>query len=72
MRVLFYRDCRAINKLQFAEVSAAGTSITDPKAAVVLDTEWHQKKWSTQVATTKIKMVHCFHDWNVLFPSYKC
>jgi len=44
MKVLFYRDCRAINKLQFAEISAAGVTITNPNEAVVLPTEWKMKK----------------------------
>jgi len=44
MRVLFYRDCRAINKLQFGEVSADGVSITTPEEAVVLSTVWNQDK----------------------------
>jgi len=44
MRVLFYRDCRAINKLQFAEISADGINITPADEAVVLSTEWSLKK----------------------------
>lgn len=44
MRVLFYRDCRALNKLQFADVTAAGVSITPADQAEVLTTEWQQKK----------------------------
>jgi 20S proteasome subunit beta 7 len=44
MRVLFYRDCQAINKLQFAEATASGVTVTSADAPVVLTTEWHQKK----------------------------
>merc|ERR1712054_182900 len=44
MKVLFYRDCRAINKLQFAELSKDGVKITDPSTPVVLQTEWKMQK----------------------------
>jgi 20S proteasome subunit beta 7 len=37
MRVLFYRDARALNKLQRAKVTEAGVEITEPYS---LDTEW--------------------------------
>jgi 20S proteasome subunit beta 7 len=37
MRVLFYRDARAINKFQRAKVTEAGFEITDPYS---LDTDW--------------------------------
>ena len=33
----FYRDCRTINKITFAVVSAEGPSVEEP---VTLDTEW--------------------------------
>merc|ERR1712159_318822 len=44
MRVLFYRDCRAINKLQFADITADGVTITPADEPVVLTTEWQQRK----------------------------
>jgi len=44
MRVLWYRDCRAANKLQFAKMSAAGVEITPADQAIVLSTQWQQKK----------------------------
>lgn len=37
MRVCFYRDCRTINRIQFAKVDNAGVTIADP---VSLDTKW--------------------------------
>jgi 20S proteasome subunit beta 7 len=37
MRVLFYRDARSLNKIQIADVSDAGVSITEPYS---LATEW--------------------------------
>jgi len=44
MRVLWYRDCRAMNKMQFAEITADGVTITPADEAVVLPCEWRQKK----------------------------
>jgi len=44
MRVLFYRDCRAINKLQYADLTAEGVTITPLGEAVTLSTEWSLKK----------------------------
>eukprot|EP00301_Raphidiophrys_heterophryoidea_P026721 c9289_g1_i1.p1 GENE.c9289_g1_i1~~c9289_g1_i1.p1 ORF type:complete len:280 (+),score=70.68 c9289_g1_i1:2-841(+) len=41
MRVLFYRDCRTINKIQFARVDAAGVHVDEP---VVLETNWDVAK----------------------------
>eukprot|EP01029_Cantina_marsupialis_P015613 TRINITY_DN3425_c0_g1_i2.p1 TRINITY_DN3425_c0_g1~~TRINITY_DN3425_c0_g1_i2.p1 ORF type:complete len:225 (-),score=54.81 TRINITY_DN3425_c0_g1_i2:112-786(-) len=37
MRILFYRDCRTINKIQVAKVTAEGTTITEP---LPLPTKW--------------------------------
>ncbi len=37
MRVLFYRDCKTINKIQFAEATAQGITIAPP---VELSTSW--------------------------------
>eukprot|EP01130_Rhizamoeba_saxonica_P004122 TRINITY_DN1699_c0_g1_i1.p1 TRINITY_DN1699_c0_g1~~TRINITY_DN1699_c0_g1_i1.p1 ORF type:complete len:228 (-),score=65.25 TRINITY_DN1699_c0_g1_i1:58-741(-) len=37
MRVLFYRDARTINRVEFGKVTADGVEISD---AVELDTEW--------------------------------
>ena len=44
MRVLWYRDCRAINKMQFAVITADGVDITAADKAIVLPCEWGQKK----------------------------
>eukprot|EP00759_Apiculatamorpha_spiralis_P051121 PhF_6_TR5119/c0_g1_i1/m.7254/K02736/PSMB4; 20S proteasome subunit beta 7 len=37
MRVLFYRECRTINRIQVVDASPAGVVISDP---YVLDTNW--------------------------------
>ncbi|TDH68389.1 hypothetical protein CCR75_003573 [Bremia lactucae] len=37
MRVCFYRDCRTINRVQFAKVTAEGVTIPEP---VKMDTKW--------------------------------
>ncbi|KAJ0395921.1 hypothetical protein P43SY_006358 [Pythium insidiosum] len=37
MRVCFYRDCRTINRIQFARVDATGTRIAEP---IKIDTKW--------------------------------
>eukprot|EP01128_Nolandella_sp_AFSM9_P006773 TRINITY_DN355_c0_g2_i1.p1 TRINITY_DN355_c0_g2~~TRINITY_DN355_c0_g2_i1.p1 ORF type:complete len:307 (+),score=46.33 TRINITY_DN355_c0_g2_i1:102-923(+) len=37
MTVLFYRDCRTINKIQFADVTSAGVEVAEP---VELATDW--------------------------------
>jgi 20S proteasome subunit beta 7 len=42
MRVLWYRDCRASNKMTFAKITEAGVEISPEP--VVLSTEWQQKK----------------------------
>ncbi len=44
MRVLFYRDCRTINKISFATVSSAGPKVNAP---VALSTEWNYKSFVT-------------------------
>jgi len=44
MRVLYYRDCRAMNKLQFADITADGINLTPVNEPVVLSTEWQQRK----------------------------
>lgn len=36
MRVLFYRDCRALNRIQIAKATAEGTAISDPYTVCVL------------------------------------
>lgn len=41
MRVLFYRDCRTINRIQFARVDASGVQVDEP---VELDTNWDVAK----------------------------
>jgi len=40
MKVLYYRDCRTINKIQRATVTKAGIQVSEP---YVLDTEWEFK-----------------------------
>jgi len=37
MRVLFYRDCRALNKIQIAKATAAGTLVSEPYE---IETSW--------------------------------
>ena len=37
MQVLFYRDCRTINKYEFATVTAEGVKIEGP---IALDSNW--------------------------------
>lgn len=37
MRVLYYRDCRTINRIQFANITAHGVTIEEP---VELATQW--------------------------------
>lgn len=37
MRVLYYRDCRAINKMTFSKVTAEGPVVMEPES---LDTKW--------------------------------
>jgi 20S proteasome subunit beta 7 len=40
LRLMFYRDCKALNKVQIADVTAAGITVSAP---AVLDTEWAEK-----------------------------
>eukprot|EP01127_Copromyxa_protea_P013210 TRINITY_DN3535_c0_g1_i1.p2 TRINITY_DN3535_c0_g1~~TRINITY_DN3535_c0_g1_i1.p2 ORF type:complete len:259 (+),score=65.30 TRINITY_DN3535_c0_g1_i1:1824-2600(+) len=42
MAVLFYRDCRSINKIQFSKVTAEGVTISEP---VELPTSWEFKQF---------------------------
>jgi 20S proteasome subunit beta 7 len=37
MRICFYRDCRSINRIQFAKVDAEGVTVSEP---VKIDTKW--------------------------------
>ena len=37
MRICFYRDCRSLNRIQFATVTAEGTTINEP---IALSTKW--------------------------------
>ena len=37
LRVLFYRDCRALNKVQVAKATAEGTVVSDP---YTISTNW--------------------------------
>ncbi|CAM9842713.1 unnamed protein product [Ectocarpus sp. 13 AM-2016] len=43
MRVLFYRDCRALNRIQIAKATAEGTVVSD---AYKVDTEWSLASFS--------------------------
>ncbi|KAA0168873.1 hypothetical protein FNF31_00034 [Cafeteria roenbergensis] len=47
MRVLFYRDCRTINRMQIAKVTATG-SVVSP--AYSLDTEWSLKSFKKEAS----------------------
>ena len=38
MEVLFYRDCRTINRIQIASVTAEGVNVGEPFA---VDTKWN-------------------------------
>lgn len=40
MQVLYYRDCRALNRVEFAVVTAKGVEISE---AVELETKWYVK-----------------------------
>jgi len=42
LRILFYRDCRTINRISFATATASGTLVAEP---VVLDTKWDYKSF---------------------------
>jgi len=42
MRVLFYRDCRALNRIQIATITAEGARIGEP---YILDTNWDLQKF---------------------------
>lgn len=42
LRVLYYRDCNAFNKVQIATVTAAGTKVSEP---YVLETNWNVAKY---------------------------
>jgi 20S proteasome subunit beta 7 len=44
LRVLFYRDCRALNRIQIAKVTADGLLISDPYE---LDTSWDSASFVT-------------------------
>eukprot|EP00590_Aulacoseira_subarctica_P002447 CAMPEP_0172423594 /NCGR_PEP_ID=MMETSP1064-20121228/17592_1 /TAXON_ID=202472 /ORGANISM="Aulacoseira subarctica , Strain CCAP 1002/5" /LENGTH=259 /DNA_ID=CAMNT_0013165041 /DNA_START=140 /DNA_END=919 /DNA_ORIENTATION=- len=44
LRVLFYRDCRALNRIQIAKVTADGLLISDPYE---LDTSWNSASFVT-------------------------
>jgi 20S proteasome subunit beta 7 len=48
MRVLFYRDCRALNRIQIAKVDQEGdVLISEPYE---LDTQWDSASFVTPVA----------------------
>jgi 20S proteasome subunit beta 7 len=42
MKVLFYRDCRTINKYNIAKVTKSGVEISKP---YVLPTKWDYKRF---------------------------
>lgn len=44
MKVLFYRDCKAYNKIQIAKATAEGVAITDP---IQLETNWDSAAFQT-------------------------
>lgn len=45
MRVLYYRDCRTINRLQFATITDGDIQVNDASEPVVLDTKWDFAKY---------------------------
>lgn len=47
MRVLFYRDCRALNRIQIAKVTAGETLISDPYE---IETSWDSASFVAPVA----------------------
>jgi len=46
MKVLFYRDCRTINKFQFANITEDGVTLNDASEPIVLDTKWDYQKFA--------------------------
>merc|ERR1711934_34168 len=46
MKVLYYRDCRTINKLQFATISSEGIELNSANEPVILDTKWDYAKFA--------------------------
>lgn len=42
MKILSYRDCRALNKIQIGTITADGAKISDP---YVLSTKWDYKSF---------------------------
>ncbi|CAN0471913.1 unnamed protein product [Discosporangium mesarthrocarpum] len=37
MRVLFFRDCRALNRIQIAKATREGTAVSEP---FTIETDW--------------------------------
>jgi 20S proteasome subunit beta 7 len=44
MRVLFYRDCRTTDRIQFAKVTKAGSEISPVQK---IDSKWNYQLWTT-------------------------
>jgi 20S proteasome subunit beta 7 len=43
MKVLFYRDCRTVNKFTLAKITKQGTKVSEPYS---LDTQWTYKRFT--------------------------
>ena len=48
LRVMFYRDCRASNRIQIAKATADGVLISEP---FVLNTDWETANFDARHAT---------------------
>ena len=59
LRILFYRDCRALNRVQIAKVTEDGVLVSDPYE---LDTYWDFKGYQSnkgEMGTGKSMCEHC-------------
>jgi len=51
LRVLYYRDCRAINRIQIAKATESGTIISEPYQ---ISSEWETANYDVRHATAKV------------------
>lgn len=51
MRVLYYRDCRAFNRIQLAKATAAGTLVSDP---YYITSEWETANYDVRHSNPSI------------------
>lgn len=49
LRVMYYRDCRALNKIQIAKATAEGTLVSEPYE---ISTEWETANYDLRHSTT--------------------